>query len=139
MTHVRVSGVRGLSCLYSSAQSFEYLNCWNAGHGVDGSGEGRNQRSDNEDIVLNGIAEDPSVSTKGIARQEDIGKSTVHSILKKRKFHPYYVSCVQTLEPRDYDARVNLCRQILSKVNEDAEFFDQILWSDKSSVKRGIP
>lgn len=94
--------------IVSLFECFEYLKCWNAGHGVGGSGEGRNQRSDNEDIVLNGIAEDPSVSTKGIAIREDIGKSTVHSILKKHKFHLYYVSCVQTLEPRDYDARVNL-------------------------------
>lgn len=43
---------------------------------------------------------------------------------------------MQTLEPRDYDARVDLCRQILSKINKYAGFFDQILWSDKSSVKR---
>ncbi|KOB73943.1 Uncharacterized protein OBRU01_07273 [Operophtera brumata] len=106
------------------------------GRGLGGKSEGRPQLIDAQDIVLNKVAEDSTISVRDIARREGIAKSTVHRILKRRKFHPYHVTRVQTLQPRDFAARVTFCRLMLDKIEEDSEFFDRILWSDESSAKR---
>ncbi|KOB69360.1 Electron transfer flavoprotein-ubiquinone oxidoreductase [Operophtera brumata] len=113
-----------------------YLEGRIPGRGLGGTSEGRPQLIDAQDIVLNKVAEDSTISVRDIARREGIAKSTVHRILKRRKFHPYHVTRVQTLQPRDFAARVTFCRLMLDKIEEDSEFFDRILWSDESSAKR---
>ncbi|KAJ8725439.1 hypothetical protein PYW08_003622 [Mythimna loreyi] len=67
---------------------------------------------------------------------DSIDIATEHDILKKNKFHPYHVTRVQTLQPRDYAARLRFCRQMLAKIEEDPQFFNKILWSDESTFKR---
>lgn len=106
------------------------------GTGVGGTSGGRSARADVEDVVLEEIAQDPSISTRSIARRTGIGKSTVHDILKKNKFHPFHVTRVQTLQPRDYNARLRFCRKMLGKMEADPQFFNKILWSDESTLKR---
>ncbi|KOB69989.1 Uncharacterized protein OBRU01_16139 [Operophtera brumata] len=113
-----------------------YLEGRISGRGLGGTSEGRPQLIDAQDIVLNKVAEDSTISVRDIARREGIAKSTVHRILKRRKFDPYHVTRVQTLQPRDFAARVTFCRLMLDKIEEDSEFFDIILWSDESSAKR---
>ncbi|KOB75670.1 Hikaru genki, partial [Operophtera brumata] len=82
-----------------------YLEGRIPGRGLGGTSEGRPQLIDAQDIVLNKVAEDSTISVRDIARREGIAKSTVHRILKRRKFHPYHVTRVQTLQPRDFAAR----------------------------------
>ncbi|KOB77783.1 hypothetical protein OBRU01_02534 [Operophtera brumata] len=89
-----------------------YLEGRIPGRGLGGTSEGRPQLIDAQDIVLNKVAEDSTISVRDIARREGIAKSTVHRILKRRKFHPYHVTRVQTLQPRDFAARVTFCRLI---------------------------
>ncbi|KAJ8704337.1 hypothetical protein PYW08_013061 [Mythimna loreyi] len=54
------------------------------GSGVGGTSSGRIARLDVEEAVLEEIENDPSTSTRTIARRTGIGKSTVHDILKKK-------------------------------------------------------
>lgn len=106
------------------------------GTGVGGTNEGRNPRANVDNVVLNEIEADPSTSTRVIARRTGISKSSVHKILKKHEFHPFHVTRVQTLQPRDFPARVRFCQEMLQKINDDPEMFKKILWSDESSLKR---
>lgn len=106
------------------------------GIGVGGTSTGRIANIDTEETVLEEIERDPTTSTRAIARRTRISKSNVHRILKKNKFHPYHIKRVQTLEPRDYYARLCFCRQMLEKIEQDPHFFNNILWSDESTLKR---
>lgn len=106
------------------------------GSGIGGTSSGRAANVDLQDVVLQEIENNPSTSTRAIARHTGIGKSTVHDILKRNAFHPYHVTRVQTLQPRDYANRLRFCRQMLTKIEEDPQFFNKILWSDESTVKR---
>lgn len=108
------------------------------GSGISGTSAGRIVRADVEDVVLEEIVQDPSTSTRAIARRTEIGKSTVHDILKRYKFHPFHVTRVQTLQSRDYNSRLRFCRQMLEKMEEDPQFFNKILWSDESTLKRWL-
>lgn len=104
--------------------------------GIDhGHQPGRPQTAD-EDAVLEIIEEEPDTSIRKIERRTGISKSTTHRILKRHGYHPYHVQRVQTLEPRDYAARVRFCRTMIAKINEDPNFFDTILWSDESSCRK---
>lgn len=106
------------------------------GTGIGGAGEGRPRHVDNDLIVLREIEEDPSLSVRTIARRTGIPRTTVHKILKVYRLHPYHVQRVQTLQPRDYAARVYFCRRMLNMNEEDPQFFNKILWSDESSCRR---
>ncbi|CAH0720539.1 unnamed protein product, partial [Brenthis ino] len=106
------------------------------GSGVGGSSAGRIANPDFEDMVLQEVEQDPSTSIRAVARRTGISKSTVHSILKRYKLHPFHVTRVQTLQPRDFHSRLRFCRQMLAKIEEDPQFFNKILWSDESTVKR---
>lgn len=87
-------------------------------------------------MLLDEIEQDPSTSTRVIARRTGISKTTVHRVLKMNKFHPYHIRRVQALQPRDYNARLFFCRQMLAKIEQDPQFFDKILWSDESTLKK---
>lgn len=107
------------------------------GAGIGGaSSRGRHQDPDIEEIVHDMVEEDPSISMRDIEQHTGIPHSTAHRILKKRRFHPYHVTRVQTLQQRDYPARVAFCREMLRRINEDSQFFRKILWSDESTCKR---
>lgn len=106
------------------------------GSGVGGTSTGRVPNLDIENTVLEEIGQDPSISTRSIAQRTGIPKSTAHKILKKNKFHPYHITHVQTLQPGDYDARLSFCGQMLAKIEEDPQFFDNIMWSDEATLKR---
>lgn len=98
-------------------------------------GGGRPQTVD-EDAILEARRDDPSTSVRVIERRTGIAKSTVHSVLKRHRYHPYHVRKVQTLLERDYIQRINFCNLMLEMHNNDRFFFNKILWSDESACKR---
>lgn len=89
-----------------------------------------------DDIVLDAVEEDPSISTRMIERLTGIPKSTASRILQRHNYHPYHVQRVQSLLPRDYPARIQFCRQMLRKHHADPDFFNKIIWSDESSCTK---
>lgn len=108
------------------------------GRGVGGAAEvGQLINPQHEEIVLHEIEADETTSTRAIARRTGVPKSTVHRILKKRfQLYPFHVTRVHTLLPRDYNARVIFCRQMIQRMEEDDDFFNKILWSDESTCRR---
>lgn len=106
------------------------------GSGVGGTSAGRPVISNDEEIVLDEIERDSSVSTRTLALHTGISRSRIHRILKKNKFHPYHFTRVQTLQDRDHNARLFFCQQMLAKIEEDPQFFNNILWTDESTLKR---
>ncbi|VEN38015.1 unnamed protein product, partial [Callosobruchus maculatus] len=73
-------------------------------------------RSTQEDeVVLEQVAEDPSTSVRLIERRTGESKSQAQRILKRYEYHPYHIQRVQTLFSSDYAKRVSFCRTMLEK------------------------
>nr|CAI5840589.1 unnamed protein product [Callosobruchus analis] len=89
-----------------------------------------------EENVLNLVAEDPSTSSRLIATQLGISKSTVNRVTREQQLHPYYLQPVQALLPPDYAARVHFCKIIRHKRQEDLYFTSRILFTDEVSFTR---
>lgn len=86
--------------------------------------EGRS-RLPYDDIVLQAVAEDPSTSMRQIEASTGVPKSVAHRILKSHELHPYHVTRVQTLLPRDYLPRVTFCETMLQRQREDPRFIEK--------------
>lgn len=97
-------------------------------------GEGRRYHYD--DVVIQAVEEDPSVSVRGIEASTGVPKSVAHRILKQNELHPYHVQRVQSLLERDYSPRVAFCQTMLDRHREDPQFLSKILWSDESTFKK---
>ncbi|VEN50929.1 unnamed protein product, partial [Callosobruchus maculatus] len=73
-------------------------------------------RSTQEDeVVLEQVAEDPSTSIRFIERRTGVSKSQAQRILKRYEYDPYHIQRVQTLLSSDYATRVSFCRTMLEK------------------------
>lgn len=99
----------------------------------DAGGE-RNQ--DIRDIILDHFDENPGDSTRSAERLLEIPHSTVHSVLKEDLRHPFKFSTVQALQPCDFENRIRYCQWLLNKLNDDAAFISNVLWSDESTFQR---
>lgn len=92
-----------------------------------------------EERILELVTEDPTTSSRRLARETGVSKTRVLRILSKNNFRPYHLTPVQELEERDYVARTNFCRWLLNKDIEEDHFLRRILWTDESLfTKEGI-
>lgn len=91
---------------------------------------------ENETVILLSVIEDPHRSTRELARENDISRSSVHRILRKNKFHPYHVQLVQELIDRDYENRMQFCQWAQQKIGEQRNFFDYVLFVDEASFHK---
>lgn len=89
-----------------------------------------------EDVVMEAVEENPSISVRGIEATTGVPKSVAHRILKYNELHPYHVQRVQSLLERDYSPRVAFCQTMLERHREDPQFLQKILWSDESTLKK---
>lgn len=105
------------------------------GTGIGGTSSGR-PTIHHEEVVLNEIEADPTISVRVISQRTGISTRTVHRILKKEDLHPYHYQRVQSLLPRDHSLRVAFCERMLREINSNPDFFDKILWSDESTCKK---
>lgn len=85
-----------------------------------------------EELVLASVVVNPEISTRQIESDVNIPKSTVSTILKKHKYHPYKLHVSQTLRPGDAERRETFCRWYINKVREDENFSNKVLWSDET-------
>lgn len=75
---------------------------------------GRHRRIlDAEKQILNLADENPSTSTRRIARQLGVSNRIVWRTLRGNQLYPFYVQRVQALQPQDYPLRVDFCRRFL--------------------------
>lgn len=97
--------------------------------------EGR-PRTIDDDVVLNMVQREPEISLRNIERRIGVNKSSAQRILKRHKYHAYHIQRLQTLLPTDYAPRVEFCRQMLQKLEENENFFNEVMWSDESTCRR---
>lgn len=50
--------------------------------------------------------------------------------------HPYAYKIVHSLEPGDYEKRIQFCEFLLMKIQEDHSFLRKIIWTDESKFSR---
>lgn len=78
------------------------------------------------------ISINPHVSTRILAQEVGVSKTTVHRILKKHKLYPYKVSLVQGLRPTDYEKRLTFISKMCVLYELDTFIFSKILFTDES-------
>ncbi|XP_066600766.1 uncharacterized protein [Prorops nasuta] len=86
-----------------------------------------------KDNIKNCVRNNPCQSLSDISREIGISVSSVHKTLKAEKFRAYKVFHCQELKEADYEKRHNFCKIMLDKVDSDANFVKNILFSDEST------
>ncbi|KMQ86636.1 transposable element tc3 transposase [Lasius niger] len=69
-----------------------------------------------EDAIVAAVRNDPTLSTRSVARQLDVSHMSVHRVLKENEQYPYHYTKVQHLLPRDYQLRVNFADYYLNQI-----------------------
>lgn len=97
---------------------------------------GRPRTETNEEEILHEIEENPGVSTRQIARNMQINHSTVWRRINEQGLYPFHLTKVQALNEEDYPRRVNFCQWLITRLHEDRQFLNKILWSDEAGFSR---
>lgn len=87
---------------------------------------------ENIDAVRAAILRSPRRSVRKIASSLQLGRRSVQRILHELQFHPYKLQIVQQLNPNDCVLRLQICEQLLAKINEDANFIQNLWMSDEA-------
>jgi hypothetical protein len=78
------------------------------------------------------IAENPHSSTRLMSAQTNVSHTNVRTILRRRlHMHPYKVSVVQEILPRDHNSRMQYCNFFQQNLNND-DVFDLSFFTDES-------
>ncbi|EZA61810.1 hypothetical protein X777_09864 [Ooceraea biroi] len=77
------------------------------------------------------IVEEPTISTRTIARYQQVSQTTVCKVQKSAHFHPYKVILTQELHATDKPRRLEYCRWLLNVNEENYYFSKNILFSDE--------
>ncbi|KAJ8962884.1 hypothetical protein NQ318_001293 [Aromia moschata] len=102
----------------------------------EGDNEGRqiNEEREERDIRVCSIAETKqSCSSRQISAEVDVPDRTVRAILKRNKYHCYNVAVTQEIFPDDYVRRMEFCKVMMEKANENETFIRNILFTDENS------
>ena len=76
---------------------------------------------------------DEDVGSRRIALEAGLSHTTTWRVLKKNlKWHPYHLKLVHELNEDDFDRRVEFSERFLAMDEEDPEWKNNILWSDKA-------
>jgi len=62
-------------------------------------------------------------------QQHDINRMVVQRILKKIKFYPYKSNLVQELNEDDFNRRMEFCKLVMKKTDDDPNFFQYSLFN----------
>lgn len=85
--------------------------------------------------VLLCVTENPHIGQRQIARNLQISKTTIQRILKKENWHAYKSYKVQKLHPEDWPKRLDFCREILRRVNDNTLEIENVLFTDESNFR----
>ena len=90
----------------------------------------------NEENSLNlmlDVVENPINSTQQRALNHNISRYSIQKITKREKFKPYKIHLLQELSEDDFDRRIQFCKIIMDKLNQNVNFVNHILFSDEST------
>ena len=91
---------------------------------------------ENEVNVLAYFHATPQNSISSASNDLGISYSSIQRILKKHKMHNYSFTPVQELFPDDLERRIQFCRTISNKIEEEPEFLNKIIWTDEAKFNR---
>ena len=102
---------------------------------LDRKRDGRpNERGDVSENVMDSLENDPTISVRRRSDELGMSKSSLHRVLKvDMKLHPYKQVKVQFLSEVDREVRVEACRSILEKYDNELRR-DKLLFSDECAV-----
>lgn len=86
-----------------------------------------------EIAVLATMSRSPVKSQRRISPKCNVSLSSVNRILQRHKFHPYVMHQVQELSEDDFDRRLEFCEWAHAMINENAMFYNTIIFSDEAS------
>uniref|UniRef100_A0A1B6LRF1 DUF4817 domain-containing protein n=1 Tax=Graphocephala atropunctata TaxID=36148 RepID=A0A1B6LRF1_9HEMI len=92
-------------------------------------------RSEKSADVLAAALQNPQDSSRRIAVDSGSSQATVLRILHENKMHPYKISLHQELSEDDYLQRMNFCFWARERMNEDPDFFNDVLWCDEATFR----
>lgn len=95
----------------------------------------RRRPSTNEDKVVDvlaNVAVNPHISTRQLAEDHGVSRSSVGRILHRNNFHPYKMSILHELKPTDFANRVEFCAWALVQAQGDPAWTSDILFSDEA-------
>jgi hypothetical protein len=89
-----------------------------------------------EEEVLQRFEDNPSQSTRAIARIMRVPHMRVWEVLHDNLMRPYHRQKVQPLLPNDFGPRVQFCQWYIQRHNDDPHFRSCILFTDEASFTR---
>ncbi|GFY13998.1 uncharacterized protein TNCV_1296591 [Trichonephila clavipes] len=93
------------------------------------------QRIPAEDVLGYALAH-PKSSVLDISKACSYSKSTVWNILHTYGAYPYRPVLAQELMSGDQELRFNFCNFVLNTLDENPDFFNEVLWSDECQFSR---
>lgn len=89
-----------------------------------------------EEEVLQRVADEPSNSTRHIAKAMNTSNASVWRVLHEQQLYPYHFQKVQGLTAADYHPRVQFCQWLLHQIAAQPNFLRYVLWTDEASFTR---
>jgi len=86
-------------------------------------------------VILAFIHLNLHTSSRIIAREIGIPRTTILRILKKMKYRPYHITLTQALTQADMPLRVQFCQWAQQMIRADPNFFYYVMFSDESTFK----
>ncbi|PSN41049.1 hypothetical protein C0J52_24031 [Blattella germanica] len=98
-------------------------------------GGGRRRTSDeNVEAIREAFTRSPRKSVKQASRQLHLRRSAIHDVLHKRlKLTAHKIQLVQKLQLNDKAWRFNYAVDILSRVDEDNKYLNNVIFSDEAT------
>ena len=98
------------------------------------SGRPRSGRSEeNQEVVETTFVQDQTKYIRRASLELNISRATIHRLLRKDiGMHPYKLQIVQSLEPQDYDSRLEMCETLIHRYEEDPNILEQMWFSDEA-------
>lgn len=122
-----------LKTLHRIIHNFESVGCLQPKHHKNVE-VGLNPDRELKEIMICAIANDnPTVSTKQIADEVDLSRSTVKRILKKNGFRSRKVTKTHELFPEDQFRRMTFCETMMELTNNNENFLRNIVFTDEST------
>lgn len=88
---------------------------------------------DNKVNILAAVNINPHISQRQLERESNISQTSIRRLLKTEKFHPYHLVLHQELLTTDYDQRIRFCAWMRRAIEENNNFFVNVLFSDEST------
>ena len=89
-----------------------------------------------EGAVLQRIEDNPSTSTRAIAKDLNTSNANVWNVLQEIGMQPFKIQKVQDLSADDFPQRVAICQWYLHKIVNIPDFHTSVLFTDEATFTR---